>query len=95
MILKKITDEILSIMVVEQAKAGRLSFHKVGTWKEIRVGGEHDSGFYLEAVDIEGAARYAQVSYSLLHEKDETKPLAKGLIVSLSIPESELLSRIS
>lgn len=72
-----------------------LPFRKIGDWKEEKADGRKDAGFYLEFETApEGWGRYAQVSYAMLDEQEETAPLMRGEEVWLRIAPEELQHRI-
>jgi hypothetical protein len=68
---------------------------KIGTWTQTTAREGSDSGFYLEAIDRPAdSPRYTAVSYSLLWEDTQTKPLARGKIVEMAADLEELHFRI-
>lgn len=70
---------------------------KIGDWKESGPDGNHDSGLYVEAVDLpfQARRRYAQVSYRYFGEGD-IKRLNQRETVDLPIlSPSDLKERVT
>lgn len=69
---------------------------KIGDWDEHGPRGNHDHGYYLEAIDLpfEDRRRFAQVAFFAIPDED-IKRLGQGEIVDLEIDPDDLKERIT